>query len=55
VTLVPLPRLAAGTTQVYRVRLKAVGAGRVRVRVMLNSDQMVGPAEETESTRPYEE
>jgi len=53
VTFAPLKSLDPGAKAVYRVTVKAVRTGDVRFKVMLKSDQMETPAEETEATRLY--
>lgn len=50
----PLPTLAPKASQVYRVQVKGVAAGDVRFQVVLTSDQMTAPVQETESTHIYE-
>ena len=52
-TFAPLARLAPKAKATYRVVVKGIGAGDVRFRVALTSDQMTSPAEESESTHIY--
>ena len=53
VTFAPLRSLAPKAKATYRVITKGVKAGDTRFRVVLTSDQMTSPAEETESTHIY--
>jgi len=55
VTFAPLETLAPRAKATYRVVVKGLKAGDVRFKVSLKSDQMVAPAEETESTHIYSE
>lgn len=54
VNFAPLAELAPKAKAVYHVVVKGNKAGDVRFAVDLNSDQMTGPASETESTHIYE-
>jgi uncharacterized repeat protein (TIGR01451 family) len=47
----PLATLAPGKKAVWRVKVKAIGEGDVRIRVALTSDQLSRPVEETEATK----
>ncbi len=49
----PLPALEPGQKAVYKVVTKGVGTGDTRFRVVLTSDQIIKPVEETESTNIY--
>ena len=53
VTFAPLRSLAPKAKATYRVVTKGLKAGDTRFQVKLTSDQMVSPAEETESTHIY--
>ncbi len=53
VSFVPLPSLAAKTMAEYRIEVKGVKTGDVRLKVELQSDQMSSPVMETESTNVY--
>jgi uncharacterized repeat protein (TIGR01451 family) len=47
----PLPSLAAGEKATWRVEVKAVSEGDVRISVAMTSDQLGRPVEETEATK----
>jgi len=53
VTFAPLASLAPKAKAVFRVTVKAVGAGDVRFRVKMTSGMITAPVEETEATRIY--
>ena len=53
VTFDPVQRLDPKARVTYRVVIKGLRPGDVRFRATLTSDQMTSPAEETESTRIY--
>jgi len=53
VVFAALPRLAPGARVTYRVVAMGAGAGDVRFRVSLTSDQLTEPVTETESTHIY--
>ena len=50
----PLSRLAPKAKATWRVVVKAVEAGDVRFKVIMNTDQITRPVQETESTHLYE-
>jgi uncharacterized repeat protein (TIGR01451 family) len=52
-TFAPLPSLAPGAGAVWKVTCRAVADGDVRFRVIMTSDQLQRPVEETEATRFY--
>lgn len=54
VTFAPLSALGAKDVAIWKVNVRAVGAGDVRFTVSLNSDQIDRSVDETESTRFYE-
>jgi len=47
----PLVTLAAGEKATWRVEVKAVSEGDVRIKVAMRSDQLSRPVEETEATK----
>lgn len=53
ITFAPLPTLAPKAKAVYALKVKGLGAGDVRFRVDLTSDQLTRPVMETESTHLY--
>ena len=53
VTFAPLPSLAPKAKATFRIVVKAAGAGDVRFKTSLTSDQFKRPIEETESTNLY--
>jgi len=53
VSFVPLPSLAAKAIAEYRVEVKGMKTGDLRLKVELESDQMSSPVMETESTTVY--
>ena len=53
VTFAPLPSLAPKATATFRVVVKGIAVGDVRMKVSLTSDQIKSPVEETESTHVY--
>ncbi|MFG0315942.1 MAG: CARDB domain-containing protein [Planctomycetota bacterium JB042] len=54
VTFAPLPSLGAKASAEWRVVVKAVGAGDVRFKVIMNTDELDRPVEETEATNFYD-
>jgi len=54
VTFAPLPSLAPQQKATWRVVVKAVRAGDVRFKVVMNTDQLQRSVEESESTEMYE-
>lgn len=54
VTFAPLPALAPGAKASWRVVVKAVKAGDVRIKVAMNEDHLGRPVDETEATNFYE-
>lgn len=54
VTFAPLATLAPKAKATWRIVVKAVSPGDVRFRVMLKSDQIDRPVEETEATNFYQ-
>ena len=54
VTFAPLNALAPKAKATYRVVTKGIKAGDTRFTVVLTSDQMTSPVQETESTHIYE-
>ncbi|MCA9323292.1 MAG: DUF11 domain-containing protein [Planctomycetes bacterium] len=54
VTFDSLPSLAPKATAEWRVRVKAVGSGDVRFKVIRETDETTRPVTETESTNFYE-
>jgi uncharacterized repeat protein (TIGR01451 family) len=54
VTFAPLRSLAPKAKATWRVVIKAVKAGDVRFTVVMNTDQLTRPVQETESTHLYE-
>jgi len=54
VVCTPLPSLAPKAQAVWRVVVRAVEAGDVRMKVTLTSDQLTRPVEKTEATNFYE-
>ncbi len=54
VTFAPLPKLAPKQKAVWRVVVKSVKAGDVRFKVIMNTDQLERPVQETEATHLYE-
>lgn len=55
VTIAPLASLAPKAKAEWRVKVKAVGEGNIRLKVQMMSDQLSGPpVEETESTNQYQ-
>jgi len=54
VTFAPLASLAPKQKATWKVVVKAVRAGDVRFRVVMNTDQLQRPVEESESTEMYE-
>lgn len=54
VTAAALSSLAPKAQAVWRVTVKAIDAGDVRMKVMLKSDQLTRPLEETEATNFYQ-
>ncbi len=53
ITFAPLANLAPKAKATYRLVVKGIGAGDVRFKIELNSDQMTSPVMETESTHIY--
>jgi uncharacterized repeat protein (TIGR01451 family) len=53
VTFAPLKELPAGEKAVWRVTVRAKNPGDVRLKVVMNSDQITRTVEETESTTFY--
>jgi uncharacterized repeat protein (TIGR01451 family) len=51
----PLPKLAPRADAIYRVNVKAIGAGDVRFKTRITSTNLVEPVHEEESTRIYED
>lgn len=49
----PLPSLAPGEKASWRVEVKAVREGDMRIKVAMTSDQLERPVEETEATKFY--
>jgi uncharacterized repeat protein (TIGR01451 family) len=49
----PLPSLEPKARSTWRVTVKAIGAGDMRFKVIMNSDQLERPVEETEATMFY--
>ncbi len=54
VTFEPLPTLAPKAQATWRVTVKAVKAGDVRFTVIMNTEQLTRPVQETEATHLYE-
>lgn len=54
VTFAPLPRLEPKAKAEWRVRARALEAGDIRTRVIMNTSELGRPVEETEATRVYE-
>lgn len=54
VTFTPLETLARKSRATWKVTVKALKAGDVRFKVILQSDDLERPVEETEATRIYE-
>lgn len=54
ITFAPLPTLAPGASATFKVTAKANGAGDVRFKTVMTSDQFQRPVEETESTNLYQ-
>ncbi len=54
ITFAPLPSLAPKAKATWQVKLKALKAGDVRIRVEMNTDQLGRPVVETEATHIYE-
>ena len=54
ITFAPLRSLAPKTKATWRVVVKAVKAGDVRFTVVMNTDQLTRPVQETEATHLYE-
>jgi uncharacterized repeat protein (TIGR01451 family) len=50
----PLASLAPGEKATWRVEVKAVAEGDVRIRVVMESDELTRPVEETEATHFFE-
>jgi uncharacterized repeat protein (TIGR01451 family) len=50
----PLPSLEPKARSTWRVTVKAIGTGDMRFKVIMNSDQLKRPVEETEATMFYE-
>jgi len=53
VSFAPLSSLAPKAKAVFKVTVKALGAGDVRFKVRMTSDMIAAPVEETEATRMY--
>ena len=53
VTFAPLASLAPKAQAIWEVKVKAVKSGDVRFRVIMNTDQLTRPVEETEATNFY--
>jgi len=53
VTFAPLPSLAPKAKAVWKVVVKAVDGGDVRLKVTMTTDQLTRPVEETEATNFY--
>ena len=54
ITFAPLASLAPKARATWQVVVKAVGAGDVRFKVIMNTDQLTRPVQETESTHLYQ-
>jgi uncharacterized repeat protein (TIGR01451 family) len=54
ITFEPLPSLAPKAKAVWEVKVKAMKAGDVRFKTVLQSDQLTRPVEKTEATRFYQ-
>lgn len=54
VTFAPLTSLAPKAKAEWTLRIKAVGAGDVRLGVQMNTDQLGRPVDETEATNFYQ-
>lgn len=54
VTFAPLPVLAVGAKESWRVTVKAKSAGDIRFAVQMNTDNLQRPVNETEATNFYE-
>jgi uncharacterized repeat protein (TIGR01451 family) len=54
VTFAPLPSLAPKAKATWQVTVKAVKPGDVRFTVVMNTDQLTRPVQETEATHQYE-
>lgn len=54
VTFAPLPSLAPGAKATWKLVVKAEKAGDIRLKVVMDTDELTRPVQETEATNQYE-